>query len=249
MKRFTTLTKAMLLLHLRNRATLFWNLAFPIFILVIYAVVFGKLTVGDADFMTWVVPGVLVFNILAFGLLGSASMIVQMREKNILRRLQTTPVPSGQLVGSYLLVNVLIGILQCILILVFAALFFDASITFRTALIAFPMIVIGILCFVGMGQVISGVAATAGAAIAVGQIINFSQMFISDLVMPLEMMPDFIQKIAPYLPAYAVVQLVRPPLIDGGMSPDIWRNLLVVAVYTLLAAFLAARMFRWEPRS
>lgn len=249
MKRFTTLTKAMLLLHLRNRATLFWNLAFPIFILVIYAVVFGKLTVGDADFMTWVVPGVLVFNILAFGLLGSASMIVQMREKNILRRLQATPVPSGQLVGSYLLVNVLIGILQCILILVFAALFFDASITLRTALIAFPMIVIGILCFVGMGQVISGVAATAGAAIAVGQIINFSQMFISDLVMPLEMMPDFIQKIAPYLPAYAVVQLVRPPLIDGGMSPDFWRNLLVVAAYTLLAAFLAARLFRWEPRS
>ena len=80
-------------------------------------------------------------------------------------------------------------------------------------------------------------------------VINFSQMFISDLVMPLEMMPDFIQKIAPYLPAYAVVQLVRPPLIDGGMSPDIWRNLLVVAVYTLLAAFLAARLFRWEPRS
>ena len=34
MKRFIALSKAMFLIHIRNRATLFWNLAFPIFILL-----------------------------------------------------------------------------------------------------------------------------------------------------------------------------------------------------------------------
>jgi ABC-2 type transport system permease protein len=249
MKRFLKLTKAMFLIHIRNRNTLFWNLAFPIFILVIYALIFGNMSVGDQDYMTWVVPGVLVFNILAFGLLGSAALMVQMREKFVLRRLQASPVPTGQLVGSYLVVNVLIGVLQCVLILVFAALVFKASFSITTALLAFPMILLGILCFVALGQVISGLAATAGVAVAVGQIINFSQMFITDLVMPLEMMPDWIQKIAPYLPAYAVVQLVRPPLVDGSLSPEMGTNLLVVFVYIALAALLASRLFRWEPRS
>jgi ABC-type polysaccharide/polyol phosphate export permease len=62
-------------------------------------------------------------------------------------------------------------------------------------------------------------------------------------------MPEWIRQIAPYLPAYAVVQLVRPPLMDGTFSAELWSNLLVVAVYTLVAGVAAARLFRWSPRA
>ncbi|HSR30152.1 MAG TPA: ABC transporter permease, partial [Anaerolineae bacterium] len=209
MKRFFVLTRAMTFMHLRNRSTLFWNLAFPVFLLVIYSQIFGEMDVGSQDFMAWVVPGVVVFNILAFGLLSSGTMMVNMREKGILRRLQASPIPAGQLVGSYLLVNVLIALLQSTIIVVFAALVFGTPLTLRGALWALPMILFGILAFVALGQVISGVAVTAGVAVAVGQILNFSQMFITDMIMPMDFMPEWIQKVAPYLPAYAVVQLVR----------------------------------------
>jgi ABC-2 type transport system permease protein len=249
MKRFTVLTKAMLLMHARNRATLFWNLAFPIFLLVIYSQIFGRMAVGDSDFMTWVVPGVVVFNILAFGLLGSGTMMVDMREKGILRRLQASPIPAGQLVGSYLLVNVLIALLQSTILVLFATLVFKTQFTLGGAALAFPMVVLGILAFVALGQVISGVATTTGVAVAVGQILNFSQMFITDMIMPMDFMPEWIQKVAPCLPAYAIVQLVRPPLIDGSFGPDVWPNLLVMAAYTVVAGIVAARLFRWAPKA
>ena len=58
MKRFLALTKAMTLMHLRNRPTLFWNLVFPLFILLIYSQVFGRMSVGGVGFMAWVLPGV-----------------------------------------------------------------------------------------------------------------------------------------------------------------------------------------------
>ena len=249
MKRFYVITKAMLLIHLRNRATLFWNLVFPVFTLLIYSQIFGKSTVGDEDYMPWVVPGMVVFNIVAFGLLGSGTIMVNMREKGVLRRLQASPIPPGQLVGSYLLVNVLIGLLQSTIIIAFSALVFRVPLTVAGLLRAFPMIVTGIVTCVALGQVISGVAPTAGAAVAIGQIVNFSQMFITDTVMPMAFMPEWIQNVAPYLPAYAVVQLVRPPLMDGTFSPELWSNLLVVAVYTLVAGVAAARLFRWSPRA
>ena len=249
MKRFLVLTKAMTLMHLRNRSTLFWNLAFPVFLLVIYSQIFGAMDVGGTGFMTWVVPGVVVFNILAFGLLSSGTLMVNMREKGILRRLQASPIPAGQLVGSYLLVNVLIALLQSTIIIAFAALVFRTPLTLIGTLWALPMIIFGILTFVAMGQVISGVATTAGVAIAVGQILNFSQMFITDMIMPMDFMPEWIQKVAPYLPAYATVQLVRPPLVDGSLSPDLWPNLLVMAAYTILAGLVAARLFRWAPKA
>jgi ABC-2 type transport system permease protein len=249
MKRFLILTKAMLFMHLRNRATLFWNLLFPVFLLVIYSLIFGSNRVGKESYMTWVVPGVIVFNILAYGLLGSGTMMVEMREKGVLRRLQASPVPARQLVGSYLSVNVLIAVLQSAIILLFAALVFGMPLSLAGTVRAIPMIVLGVLTFVALGQVISGVAVTTGIAIAIGQILNFGMMFITDLIMPLEMLPDWIQKIAPYLPAYAVVQLVRPPLMGGSFSPDLWPNLLVVGAYTLLAGILAAGLFRWAPRA
>jgi ABC-2 type transport system permease protein len=249
MKRFLVLTKALLLMHLRNRATLFWNLAFPVFLLVIYSQIFGAMDVGGTNFMAWVVPGVVVFNILTFGLLSSGTLMVNMRDKGVLRRLQASPIPAGQLVGSYLLVNVLIALLQSTIILVFAALVFRTPLTLGGALRALPMIVFGILAFVALGQVISGVAATAGVAVAIGQILNFSQMFITDMIMPMDMMPEWIQKVAPYLPAYATVQLVRPPLVEGVLSPDLWTNLLLMAAYTVVAGLVAARLFRWAPQA
>jgi ABC-2 type transport system permease protein len=249
MKRFFLLTKAMFLLHVRNRATLFWNLAFPVFLLFIYSMVFGTSQVGDENYMTWVVPGVLVFNILAFGLLGSSALMVQMRENGVLRRLQASPVPALQLAGSYLLVNLFICILQSALIIAVSLLVFDVEFTPVDALRAAPMLMVSILTCLALGQVIGGLAPTSGVAIAVGQIVNFSQMFITDLVMPIQMMPDWIQKIAHYLPAYAIVRLVRPPLLGGALDPQWAANLLVVAAYTAAAAFFATRLFRWEPKN
>ena len=248
MKRFRVLTRAMLLMHIRNRTTLFWNLAFPIFLLIIYRVVFGQGEVGDTDYMTWVVPGVVVFNILAFGLLGSGTLMMEMREKGVLRRLQASPVPAAQLVGSYVLVNIAIGLLQSALILGFAVLVFGMELSGTGTLKALPMIVAGIVTFVALGQVISGMAPTTGAAVAVGQILNFSQMFITDMIMPIQSMPAWLQDAAPYLPAYAVVQLVRAPLLDGTFAPDVGRNLLVAAGYAVVATLAAARLFRWAPK-
>jgi ABC-2 type transport system permease protein len=249
MKRFLILTKAMTLMHLRNRSTLFWNLAFPVFLLVIYSQIFGAMDVAGTGFMTWVVPGVVVFNILTFGLLSSGTMMVNMREKGVLRRLQASPIPAGQLVGSYLLVNVLIALLQSTIIVVFAALVFRVPLTLTGALQALPMVIAGIVTFVALGQVISGVATAAGVAVAIGQILNFSQMFITDMIMPMDMMPEWIQKVAPYLPAYATVQLVRPPLVGGNLSADFWPNFLLLAAYTLVAGLVAARLFRWAPKT
>ncbi len=248
MKRFLILTKAIFLMHLRNRNSLFWNLVFPIFILIIYKVVFGNSLVAEYDYMTWVLPGVLVFNILAYGLIGSSATMVQLREKGILRRLHASPVPAGQLVGSYLVVNVLICLLQSALIVLFSLIVFKAPIQAANILRAFPMLVAGIFACVALGGVVSGVAPSAGMALAIGQILNFGQMFIADLVMPIHLLPDGIQKVAPYLPAYAVVQLVRPPLIEGNFSPEVWSNLLIVAAYTLACGLLAALFFRWEPK-
>ena len=249
MKRLLILTKAMFLMHMRNRVTLFWNLLFPIFVLIIYRLVFADSIVSDYDYMTWVLPGILVFNLLSYGLIGSSAYMINMREKGVLRRLLASPLPTMQLMTSYLLVNVFICLLQSMLIILFSVVFFNVSITIPGLARALPMLIIGVFTCVALGGMISGLSPNAGVAMAAGQILNFSQMFISDLVIPIQFLPDWLQKAAAYLPGYAIVQLVRPTLTADLFSPELWLNLLVVAVYLCISGFIAVRFFRWSPTS
>jgi ABC-2 type transport system permease protein len=248
MKRFWILTKAMFLVHIRNRITLFWNMVFPVFLLVVYSLVFGSMNVDGLDYMTWIIPGVIVLNILAYGLMSSSAMLVNMRENGVLLRLSTTPVPALELVGSFLIINVLIAFLQAGMILLTAILFFDYSISLVGLLKAVPVILLAIITSVALGQIVSGVAPKAGVAGALGQILYFSQMFITDMVMPVQLMPEWVQDFARYLPGYAITQLVRPPLLTGEWSSGAGMHLLLVAGYAVAGAAVAALLFRWAPR-
>ena len=242
MKRFLILTKAMFLMHLRNGSVLFWNFAFPILLMLIYGTVMRP-------YMDYMTPGVIVLNALSFGLVTSSTMMLEMREKGILRRLQATPLPAGQLTGSYLLDNILIGILQSTLISLAGALLYKVPVSMLSLLLAYPMILAGLLAFMALGGIISGVAAKAGTASAVGMTIYFSLMFISDMVFPLDMLPGWLRNAVPYLPAYPVAQLVRSAMLDATLDPQWMTHLLLLAMYGISATLIAARLFRWEPKA
>jgi ABC-2 type transport system permease protein len=242
MKRFLILTKAIFLMHLRNGFVLFWNFAFPVLLMLIYGVVMSQ-------YMDYMTPGVIVLNALSFGLVGSSNMMLEMREKSFLRRLQVSPLPAGQLIGSYLLVNILIGILQSTLIIIAGVLLYKVPVSALSLTLAYPMILAGLLAFMALGGIVSGVAAKAGTATAVGMTIYSSLMFISDMVFPLDMLPEWLRDVVAYLPAYPVVQLVRSALLEATLDPKWLTHLFLLAVYGIGATFIAAKLFRWEPKA
>jgi len=242
MKRFLILTKAMTLIHLRNGYVLFWNFAFPVLLMLVYGVVMRQ-------YMDYMTPGVIVLNALSFGLVSSSNMMLEMREKSILHRLQATPLPAGQLIGSYLLVNVIIGVLQSTLIILAGVLFYDVPVTATGLLLAYPMILAGLLAFMALGGIISGMAAKAGTATAVGMTIYFLLMFISDLVFPLDMLPAWLRTVVAYLPAYPVAQLVRSAMLDATLDPKWLTHLFLLVAYGLGATLIASKLFRWEPKA
>lgn len=242
MKRFLILTKSLALIQLRNGAVLFWNFAFPVLLMLIYGVLMSQ-------YMDYMTPGVIVLNALSFGLVGSSTMMLEMREKSILRRLQATTLPSWQLIVSYLLVNVTIGTVQSALILIAGAVLYHVPVSVESLALAYPMIIVGLLTFMSLGGIISGVSPTTGTATAVGMTFYFLLMFISDMIFPLDMLPENLQNIIPYLPAYPVVQLVRSALLDASLSPQWLTYLGLLTVYGVFATLIAARLFRWEPKA
>jgi ABC-2 type transport system permease protein len=241
MQRFLTFTKALLLIHLRNSQVLFWNFGFPVFLMLIYGAIMG-------GYMQWLTPGVIVLNALSFGLVGSSAMMLEMREKGILRRLRATPMPALQLVGSYLLVNVLLGLLQGALILLTAVVLYRVPLTLAGLLVAVPMILAVALTFLALGGVISGVAPKAGVATGAGMTVYFGLMFVTDMIFPIAQLPAWLQRLAPYTPSYVAAQLVRSALLDGALALQWAQHLGLLLVYAIGGALLAGRLFRWDPQ-
>lgn len=246
MKRFVILSKALTLSYAREPMVVFWNLVFPVFLLVIYRFVFGETAVDGATFMQWVVPGVVVLNILSFGMLGGSTFMTGMRTTGVLWRLKATPTPAAYLVGAFMVVNVLMCLAQTALVLGFAAVAFGWSVSSNGLILSLPMILLTVVASVALGQCISSLSPNQNVTIAVGQLLYFVQMFLAGLVIPMENMPEWLQQAARFLPAYAIGDLVRAPLIAGDLGADVARNLALTIGYTLAAGILAARFFRWQ---
>ncbi len=247
MQRQYRFTKALILMHARNRLALFWNVAFPVFLLVIFSAIFGADAHGGSAYITWLVPGMVVLNLMAFGLIRSSGNMLEMRQNGVLRRLQATPTSTLSLCSGYLVVNVLVGLAQISVLVAFAYLFYDVTLTVHGVVQALPMLVAGLLTFIALGQIISSFLTQVSAAVAVGQLVYYTQMFVSDLFIPLRDMPAWLQGLAPYLPAHAMVQVVRPAFSGQGWETVQGFHFLVIVIYGLLATLLSARWFRWTP--
>jgi ABC-2 type transport system permease protein len=241
MKRFLILSKANMLINFRNRTTMFWNFAFPIGLILLYGVIW-------TDQIAWLAVGVVVLNLMSSGLLGDAARLANMRERGFLQRVQATPLPAWQLIASYVLTRLLLVLGQSAAIVATAVLVYHAEFTWGGLAAAVPLALAGGLVFLLIGQFISAIAPTSGAAGAIGQVVYFPLMFVSDLFLPLALLPGWLANISRWTPATMLVDLVRPALVPVPASQPAALNLAGLAIYGAVALVLAARFFRWEQR-
>jgi ABC-2 type transport system permease protein len=55
--------------------------------------------------------------------------------------------------------------------------------------VALPLAIVGGLVFLALGQLISAIAPNSSAAGAIGQVVYFPLMFVSNLFLPIEQLP------------------------------------------------------------
>ena len=247
MRRLLVLIRSLLTIELRHPAVLFWNFAFPIGVLLLNGAIFGARDEVPGTTAAWLTAGIIVLNIMAGALLGDATWLVNVREQGILQRVQATPLPAGALVFAYAVVRLLLVLLQAALIVLVAVLALGARFTPGGLLAAALLALIGAMAFLLIGQALAAVAPSVGVANAVGQVIYFPLMFISNLFLPIEIMPEWLAAVARWTPAFMLVDLLRPAMVDVPAIQAGLLNLLGLALFGAAGLAVAARFFRWQP--
>lgn len=247
MKRFMKVVFLEWKLNTRNFLTIFFALAFPVMMLMLFGTMYGNEPseytggFGGVDFS---VPGYLCMIVAVTGLMSLPLTLAQYREKKILKRFMVTPIKPIDLLFSQLVVNMITTILGIALLLIVAKIVFNLHFFGNVfeVIISFFIIVFSIF---SIGLFIAGVSKNVKAATAIAYIIYFPMLFLSGATMPLEMMPNSIVNISKMLPLTYGVRLLKGVWLGGNMM-DYTYELVILVVLTIFFSLLSLKVFKWE---
>jgi ABC-2 type transport system permease protein len=169
-------------------------------------------------------------------------MLASYREKGILRRMSTTPVRPSLLLGADAAVMVAVTAVALALIAIVGNVAFNVSPP-RQVIPFVITLVLAMIAMLALGALIASIANTARIAAAIGTLAFFPMMFFAGLWVPQATMPAALRHVSDYTPLGAAVAAIQQTMRDQWPSPA---HLIVLAVYAVVLAFAAARLFRWE---
>lgn len=237
-------------LYLREPAAVFFGLFFPVVLLLALGLLMPWAdqpfdakdpVLSQVTAITGYVPIVLA---LAIGTVAYSTFPPTMgayREKGVLRRLSTTPLPPSRLLVADLLVNVAALLVASTLAVVAGAAVLHVGMP-RSPGVTVLAFVVGAAASLAVGALIAAVAPTAGASTGAGMLVYMLSMFFAGVWFPLPLMPDVVQTISRFTPLGAASQALAAGWYEGRV-PGV--ELLVLGVWTLVLVPLAARVFRW----
>ena len=234
-------------LFLRRKDDLFWTLAFPLFFIVLFGLIYGDMLWEDFGLraIEYILPGIVVMALMTSGIMATASGFVEEREKGIYRRLSLTPLRRHTILGGQLIQRYVVILVQTILLLIVGGLAFDIRIS-GNPLWVWLVVTLGALCFLSIGFLLTGLIRSARAANGISMVVFFMLMFLGGVFFPNEMMPDFLRIFSGALPSTNLNDVLRAVMImDVGIG-EMWRELLIIGGWFVGSLALAVRLFRWE---
>lgn len=191
------------------------------------------------------VPGILAMAVMQLGLFGTAAPLVQLRERKVLRRLGTTPLPRSALLVSQVLHRLTIALVQVVIIVAVGRVVFGVEIGGDVGLLA-VFCALGALTFISLGYLIAALSRTEESVFGISSVLNFPMMFLSGIFFPLETMPDWIRPVVQAIPLTYLGDALRQLMVGAPPAYGLGLDALVLGVWLAASVTLSIRLFRWE---
>ncbi len=200
-------------------------------------------TVGGSDIgaVTSMI-GIALYGAMLAATSGGAMVSIE-RAQGWSRQLRLTPLRPEAYVAIKIIVAMLLGLTSVMVVYVAGALNsvqMDPVVWVATGLLAWG----ASLVFASFGLFMGYLLPSENVMQVIGPILAIFALF-GGLLVPLSLLPDVMQQIAPFMPTYGVASIARYPFVGGDFDPA-W--LVSVIVWTLAFAGAAVFLFRRDTR-
>jgi ABC-2 type transport system permease protein len=237
-------TKLMLKVFIRDRQSFFWAYVFPAGLLILFTSLFSQNNAAIAGGMLVSIIGIAV---MAGSLFGIGVAIVTAREAGIYKRYKTTPLSSWIIFASHMLTRTITIFSSIILLILISVIGYGVQLQ-GNIVSSLLVIIIGIFTFCALGFVIASFAKTMGAALGITNVVFMFMMFIGG-IMPPNMMPKFLMKLAMFMPITYFRIALQGAMLDGASIFVFWKDILIMLGFMVIFAAVSIKWFHWERTS
>ncbi|MFV0129806.1 ATP-binding cassette domain-containing protein [Streptomyces sp. HMX112] len=215
------------------------NLLFTLLQPAIWLVFFGSSlrravdpgTVADADYIAFMLPGVIAFTAVGLGVSGAVPLLWD-KETGYLGRLMSMPLARSSIVNSRIFFQMALGAVQAAVILLVAL-----ALGARPAARAGDALLVLVAMMLLTGALTAGFIALAYSSsshttfFAISGFASFPLLFASNAFVPLDAMPHWLAVVARCNPLTYAIEVTRGLVLDGWHT-GLVRPLLVLLLFT-----------------
>ncbi|BCB05212.1 ABC transporter permease [Bacillus sp. KH172YL63] len=177
-------------------------------------------------------------------MLSSTGVLLDARQTGVWYRMMSTPASKVELLCGYMLAFFLIGWIQFGMLMMLSKVIFhiEWGNTFANIILVSSLL----LCTIGFGLFIAGFVKTAEQQSIFGNLVIISTCMLAGVYWPVEIMPDFFQDVATFLPQYWGMEGFTELTVRGGGFTDIIAPVGILLGFAVVFLIVGLRRVRFE---
>ena len=206
----------------------------------VFYVMFGVL-LNHGDASRYLLASYSAFGIIGPGLFGFGVSLAIEREGGLLTLKRALPMPPGAYLMGKMVMAMIAATVVTVLLILIGVLLAHVPLTAWQMLALMVTGAFGVLPFCALGMFVGTLIKGQGAP-GLLNLVYLPMAFLSGLWLPLSMLPQAVQKLAPIWPAYHLNQLTLAAV--GTSNGPLLLHVLALAGYTVIFLLLAVRRLR-----
>lgn len=234
-------TRYELLLTSRRGENVLVTLIIPVMLLIFFASL--NIVPGiNGSAVNFLLPGILAVAIIAAGMVNLGIATAYERYYGVLKRLGSSPLSRGGLILAKVISILALEIVQLILLIGVAILFYHWH-PLGSIPLALLFIILGTITFAALGLAMAG-ALRAELTLAGANGLFLLFLLIGGGILPLDHLPAPIAAVSQFLPSTALTQALQSTMTNGSGFPVF--QFIVLLVWAIIILLVAIRTFKWE---
>ena len=196
-----------------------------------------KPIISEKTYITYLFPSLIVLVVMFISILLATTLVMMEKHSPAFFRNFITPTRNITFFLSAYFTNLIIVFIQLVIIMVISAFFFKTLILSTLPITILILFVITTLfTFIGMliGQIFVSEETGILAAVSLSSIF----LFLSNIILPIESMPDYVKEIAKYNPFVLAETLLRKSILFQATFDKIKIELGIIIIYIIILSII-----------
>lgn len=235
---------------LHDTGWVFFAIAFPLAQYLFTAAVMGDAAAGTdvtPPFGLQAATGMIAWGAIVTAMVFVPDAVARARDQGILKRLAGTPLQTGTYFAGRFVSALLLVLATAVLILLAGMLWFGLEIAWGGTPLAVAVLVLGVATLAACGLLLASVLPSSKAVTAVGLGLAIPLAFFSD-VFAIGVLPPWMSTVGSFFPLKHLANSLSYALDPAGPTIS-WVAVAVMTAWLVVTGLLAARLFRWSPRT